>query len=135
MRDPERFDVIVTENTFGDILSDVAAAVAGGLETAASASIGDHRPGLFEPVHGTAPDIAGSGRANPAAMLLSAALMLRFGLGRDHQARMLETAVHQVAGTAGGGTGCSLSTRQFGAAVVGELRRAMNDEVTPGPRP
>ena len=95
--EPAAFDVIVTENTFGDILSDVAAAVAGGLETAASACIGDRRPGLFEPVHGTAPDIAGSGRANPAAMLLSTALMLRYGLDRDDAAASLEAAVSYVA--------------------------------------
>ncbi len=73
---PERFDVIVTENMFGDILSDVAAAVTGGLGLAASASLGDAGPGIFEPVHGSAPDIAGTGAANPAAMLRSLALML-----------------------------------------------------------
>ena len=66
---PERFDVILTENTFGDILSDVAAGVCGGLGLAASASLGDGRPGIFEPVHGSAPDIAGRGIANPAGML------------------------------------------------------------------
>ena len=79
---PERFDVIVTENTFGDILSDEAAAITGGLGLAASASLGDGGPGIFEPVHGSAPDIAGRGIANPAAMLRSVALMLDHGLGR-----------------------------------------------------
>ena len=69
---PERIDVVVTENTFGDILSDVAAAVTGGLGLAASASLGDGGPGIFEPVHGSAPDIAGTGIANPTAMLRSA---------------------------------------------------------------
>src|SRR5262245_17658050 len=68
---PERFDVILTENTFGDILSDEASAVTGGLGLAASASLGDGGPGIFEPVHGSAPDIAGRGLANPAAMLWS----------------------------------------------------------------
>ena len=78
---PESIDVVLTENTFGDILSDVAAAVTGGLGLAASASLGDDGPGLFEPVHGSAPQIAGQGVANPAAMLRSTALMLRHGLG------------------------------------------------------
>lgn len=121
VREPEHFDVIVTENTFGDILSDVAAAVAGGLETAPSASIGDHRPGLFEPVHGTAPDIAGSGRANPAAMVLSAALMLRFGLDREADAQRLEAAVHHAIARHAG-DGHPVSTRSFGDAVLDHLR-------------
>jgi len=90
---PGRFDVILTENTFGDILSDVAAGVTGGLGLAASASLGEGRPGIFEPVHGSAPDIAGHGIANPAAMLRSAALMLAYGLGEPEQARRLEAAV------------------------------------------
>ena len=77
---PDQFDVIVTENTFGDLLSDVAAGVTGGLGLAASASLGDDPPGLFEPVHGSAPQIAGQGIANPAAMLRSTALLLRHGL-------------------------------------------------------
>ena len=72
---PETIDVVVTENTFGDILSDVAAAVTGGLGLAASASLGDGGPGVFEPVHGSAPQIAGQGIANPAAMLRSVALL------------------------------------------------------------
>ncbi len=90
---PERFDVIVTENTFGDILSDEAAAVTGGLGLAASASLADGGPGIFEPVHGSAPDIAGQGKANPAAMLRSVALMLEHGLGRPEPARRLTDAV------------------------------------------
>jgi 3-isopropylmalate dehydrogenase len=90
---PERFDVILTENTFGDILSDEAGAVTGGLGLAASASLGDEGPGIFEPVHGSAPDIAGSGTANPAAMLRSAALMLEHGLGRATEANQLTKAV------------------------------------------
>ena len=77
---PTRFDVLLTENTFGDILSDVAAGLTGGLGLAGSASLGDGRPGIFEPVHGSAPDIAGKGIANPAAMLRSAALMLAHSL-------------------------------------------------------
>ncbi len=93
VQSPQRFDVILTENTFGDILSDEAAAVTGGLGLAASASIGDRRPGIFEPVHGSAPDIAGRGVANPAAMLRSVALMLEHGLGRVEPARRLDAAV------------------------------------------
>ena len=91
---PGRFDVILTENTFGDILSDVAAGATGGLGLAASASLGDGSgPGIFEPVHGSAPDIAGQGVANPAAMLRSAALMLRHGLEAPDEAGRLEAAV------------------------------------------
>jgi 3-isopropylmalate dehydrogenase len=90
---PEQFDVLAMENTFGDILSDVAAAVTGGLGLAASASLGDRRPGIFEPVHGSAPDIAGEGIANPAATLRSVALMLEHGLGRPEEARVLDAAV------------------------------------------
>ena len=91
--DPEQFDVIVTENMFGDILSDLAAAMTGGLGLAPSASLGDGGPGIFEPVHGSAPDIAGRGIANPAAMLRSTALMLDHGLARPDEARALERAV------------------------------------------
>jgi 3-isopropylmalate dehydrogenase len=90
---PEQFDVIVTENMFGDILSDLAAAMTGGLGLAPSASLGDEGPGVFEPVHGSAPDIAGLGIANPAAMLRSTALMLEHGLGRPAEATALEDAV------------------------------------------
>jgi 3-isopropylmalate dehydrogenase len=92
---PERFDVIVTENTFGDILSDVAAGVTGGLGLAASASLGDAGPGIFEPVHGSAPDIAGRGIANPAGMLRSVALMLAYGLGHPEPAQRLDAAVDE----------------------------------------
>ena len=97
---PERFDVILTENTFGDILSDVAAGLTGGLGLAGSASLGDGRPGIFEPVHGSAPDIAGKGIANPAAMLRSAALMLAHGLGEPTLAARLEAAVDTALVTA-----------------------------------
>ncbi|HEY6054107.1 MAG TPA: 3-isopropylmalate dehydrogenase [Gaiellaceae bacterium] len=93
VRAPQQFDVIVTENTFGDILSDVAAEVTGGLGLAPSASLGDSGPGLFEPVHGSAPDVAGLGIANPAATLRSTALLLEHGLGRAEEGRALEEAV------------------------------------------
>src|SRR5439155_24438858 len=89
---PTTIDVVVTENMFGDILSDVAAAVTGGLGLAASASLGDAGPGIFEPVHGSAPDIAGTGAANPAAMLRSLALLLEHTLDRAD----LATAVSET---------------------------------------
>jgi 3-isopropylmalate dehydrogenase len=116
---PEQFDVLVMENTFGDILSDVAAAVAGGLGLAASASLGDGRPGIFEPVHGSAPDIAGKGIANPAAMLRSVALMLEHGLGRPEEARGLDAAVDRALETAPTpDLGGSATTAEFTHAVL-----------------
>jgi 3-isopropylmalate dehydrogenase len=90
---PEQFDVLVTENMFGDILSDLAAAVTGGLGMAPSASLSDGGPGLFEPVHGSAPDIAGTGAANPTAMLRSTALLLEHGLGLADEAASLTRAI------------------------------------------
>src|SRR5512132_353169 len=91
---PRHFDVILTENMFGDILSDEASVITGSLGLLPSASLGEPGgPGLFEPVHGSAPDIAGQGIANPLAMLLSAALMLRHGLGRPEEAGAVESAV------------------------------------------
>ena len=90
---PRHFDTILTENMFGDILSDEASVMTGSLGLLPSASIGGDGPGLFEPVHGSAPDIAGQGIANPLAMFLSAALMLRHGLGRAEEAAALESAV------------------------------------------
>ena len=92
MTDPGRFDVVVTDNLFGDILTDLAAAVCGGLGTAASANLHPGgRPSLFEPVHGSAPDLAGSGRANPVAAVLSAALLLA-ELGEEQAAAAVEAA-------------------------------------------
>jgi 3-isopropylmalate dehydrogenase len=94
---PADFDVIVAENLFGDILSDEAAMLTGSLGMLPSASLGaDGDPGLFEPVHGSAPDIAGKGIANPLATFLSAAMMLRHGLGRPDDAARIEAAVDQV---------------------------------------
>ncbi len=119
---PERFDVLVTDNMFGDILSDEAAAVTGGLGLAGSASLGDSGPGIFEPVHGSAPDIAGQGIANPAAMLRSTALMLAFGLGRQDEARLLEHAVDRALAEAPTpDLGGSATTRQFGDEVLAAL--------------
>jgi 3-isopropylmalate dehydrogenase len=90
---PADFDVIVTENLFGDILSDEAAMLTGSLGMLPSASLGADGPGLFEPVHGSAPDIAGTGKANPLATFLSVAMMLRHGLDRDGDAERVESAV------------------------------------------
>ena len=121
---PEQFDVLVMENMFGDILSDLAAAMTGGLGLAPSASLGDGGPGVFEPVHGSAPDIAGRGIANPAAMLRSTALLLEHGLGRHAEAEALETAVDVALREAptpdlGGGA----TTTEFSDAVVAALVR------------
>jgi len=93
---PRHFDVILTENMFGDILSDEAAMLAGSIGMLPSASLGAGGPGLFEPVHGSAPDIAGTGAANPLAMFLSAALMLRHGLAMESQAAAIESAVDRA---------------------------------------
>ncbi|HEX4680040.1 MAG TPA: 3-isopropylmalate dehydrogenase [Gaiellaceae bacterium] len=131
---PDRIDVAVTENMFGDILSDVAAAVTGGLGVAASASLGDSGPGIFEPVHGSAPDIAGTGQANPTAMLRSVALMLEHAFGRPDLAAALVAAVEDAlvshptpdaggtatTGAVGDAVLASLDTR---LASLGELAR------------
>jgi 3-isopropylmalate dehydrogenase len=94
---PAEFDVILTENMFGDILSDEAAMLTGSLGMLPSASLGDGSgPGLFEPVHGSAPDIAGTGTANPLAMLGSVALMLRHGFAMENEASALESAVDRA---------------------------------------
>ncbi len=93
---PRHFDVILTENMFGDILSDEAAMLTGSIGMLPSASLGSGGPGVFEPVHGSAPDIAGTGAANPLAMFLSAALMLRHGLAMEAQAASIESAVDRA---------------------------------------
>jgi 3-isopropylmalate dehydrogenase len=93
---PTGFDVIVTENLFGDILSDEAAMLTGSLGMLPSASLGEDGPGLYEPVHGSAPDIAGTGKANPLATLLSVAMMLKYGLGMHDEAAKLDAAVEST---------------------------------------
>jgi 3-isopropylmalate dehydrogenase len=119
---PETIDVVLTENTFGDILSDIAAAVTGGLGLAASASLGDDGPGIYEPVHGSAPQIAGQGIANPAAMLRSTALMLRHALGREAEADALERAVDvALAEAPTADLGGTATTRELGDAVLRSL--------------
>jgi len=126
---PESLDVVLTENMFGDILSDLASGVAGGLGLAASASLGDRGPGIFEPVHGSAPDIAGTGTANPAAMLRSLALALEHALGRRDLADVLRDAVDGALVTSPtpdqGGTA---TTTEFGDAVVASLEHRLTTE-------
>ncbi|HEY0382264.1 MAG TPA: 3-isopropylmalate dehydrogenase [Candidatus Elarobacter sp.] len=133
VRDPRAFDVIVTENMFGDILSDEAAMITGTIGTAASASLGagPHARGfgLYEPISGTAPDIAGRGIANPAAAILSAALLARFSLGEDAAASSIEHAVAETlahgphtADLTGDG---AVSTGAFAAAVMSHLAAAV----------
>jgi 3-isopropylmalate dehydrogenase len=117
--EPASFDVLVMENTFGDILSDLAAGVTGGLGLCGSASLGDHGPGIFEPVHGSAPDIAGSGLANPAGMLRSVALLLEHGLGELVLARELEHAIAQALERAPtSDLGGEATTSEFGTLVA-----------------
>lgn len=96
VRDPSQFDVILTGNIFGDILSDEASVITGSLGMLPSASMGASGPGLFEPIHGSAPDIAGQDKANPLATILSAAMMLRLGLGMPAEADAIEQAVRAV---------------------------------------
>ena len=91
---PGSFDVLVTENMFGDILTDEASVLAGSMGLLPSASIGDGGPGVYEPIHGSAPDIAGRGTANPVGAILSAALLLRYSLGLEREAAAVERAVH-----------------------------------------
>ena len=96
VRDPKQFDVILTENMFGDILSDEASMVTGSIGMLSSASLNETKLGLYEPSHGSAPDIAGQNKANPIATILSAAMMLRYSLDLDKKADAVETAVQKV---------------------------------------
>lgn len=96
IRRPATFDVIVTENMFGDILSDEAATVSGSIGLLASASVGDRHPYLYEPIHGSAPDIAGKNLANPLGMILSAALMLRYSFNLEEAALLVENAIEAL---------------------------------------
>ncbi len=96
IKNPGQFDVVVTSNMFGDILSDESSQITGSIGMLASASLGDTKRGLYEPIHGSAPDIAGQGIANPIATVLSAAMMLRFSFGLDVEADNIECAVNRV---------------------------------------
>ena len=122
VRRPAHYDVIVAPNLFGDILSDLAAALAGGLGVAPSANLHPGRPGLFEPVHGSAPDLVGTGKANPLAAILTSALMLR-QLGHDQAGSALEQAVEQAvrAGETTPDLGGTRSTDQVGDWICGRL--------------
>jgi 3-isopropylmalate dehydrogenase len=120
---PRHFEVILTENMFGDILSDEAAMLTGSIGMLPSASLGDGGPGVFEPVHGSAPDIAGTGAANPLAMILSAAMMLRQGLGLEAQAAAVESAVERALaeGLRTPDLGGTANTREATQAVLKHL--------------
>ncbi len=96
VRDPSQFDVLLTGNIFGDILSDEATVITGSLGMLPSASLGKANPGLFEPIHGSAPDIAGTDQANPLATILSGAMLLRLGLGMPEEAQCIENAVRET---------------------------------------
>jgi 3-isopropylmalate dehydrogenase len=122
---PRAFDVVVTENMFGDILTDLAAALVGSLGLLPSASLGDTGPGLYEPIHGSAPDIAGKGIANPIGAILSAAMLLRHALNLNEEARAVESAVARAiadgARTADLTQDKPLSTRAMGDAIRARL--------------
>jgi 3-isopropylmalate dehydrogenase len=120
---PRHFDTIVTENMFGDILSDEAAMITGSIGMLPSASLSGDGPGMFEPVHGSAPDIAGTGAANPLAMFLSAAMMLRHGLGLESEAAAVESAVERAldAGLRTPDLGGTAGTAQATRAVLDNL--------------
>jgi 3-isopropylmalate dehydrogenase len=124
---PSAFDVIVTENMFGDILSDEAAMITGSIGMLPSASLGElGAPGMFEPVHGSAPDITGQGSANPLAMFLSVAMLLRHGLGLDSEAASLESAVDSALRD-------GLRTRDLGGdATTEQATRAVLDHLHQG---
>ncbi|WP_347301926.1 3-isopropylmalate dehydrogenase [Croceibacterium sp. TMG7-5b_MA50] len=128
VRNPGQFDVIVTGNLFGDILSDQASMCVGSIGLLASAALGARQtehgtPGLFEPIHGSAPDIAGQGKANPLAMILSLAMLLRHALGQEAAAARVEAAVAATLadGIMGADLGGSAGTREIGDAVLARL--------------
>jgi 3-isopropylmalate dehydrogenase len=128
VRAPKQFDVIVTDNMFGDILSDEASMLTGSIGMLPSASLDANNKGMYEPCHGSAPDIAGKGIANPLATILSAAMMLRYSLNQPEAADRIESAVQQVLGRGlrtpdiwSEGTQ-KVGTREMGDAVVAALR-------------
>ena len=123
VRNPGQFDVIVTGNLFGDILSDQASMCAGSIGMLPSASLDDGKKGLYEPIHGSAPDIAGQGKANPLATMLSAAMMLRYSLDLPEHADKIEAAVAAALadGARSPDLGGNMTTAQMGDAVLGKL--------------
>jgi 3-isopropylmalate dehydrogenase len=120
---PASFDVLVTENMFGDILTDEASVLAGSMGMLPSASLGSSGPGLYEPIHGSAPDIAGKGIANPIGTILSAAMLLRYSLKLEAEAQSIEAAVEQVItdGCRTADLGGTLSTRQMADEILKHL--------------
>jgi 3-isopropylmalate dehydrogenase len=120
---PAGFDVLVTENMFGDILTDEASVLAGSMGLLPSASLGAQGPGLYEPIHGSAPDIAGKGVANPVGTILSGALLLRHSLGLEREARAVEAAVDTAlaSGARTADLGGRLGSREMGDAILAHL--------------
>lgn len=123
VKSPGQFDVIVTGNLFGDILSDLASMCVGSIGLLASASLAEGSMGLYEPIHGSAPDIAGQDKANPMATILSAAMLLRHSFGRKAEADRIEAAVAKALadGVRGGDLGGTLGTAAIGDAVLARL--------------
>ena len=126
VRNPAQFDVVVTTNMFGDILSDEASQITGSIGLLPSASLGSTKRGLYEPIHGSAPDIAGQNKANPIATILSATMMLRYSFDLGKEADEIEAAVDRVLNkglrTADlGGGEASLSCTEMTDAILGEL--------------
>lgn len=120
VRNPRQFDVIATSNMFGDILSDEASQITGSIGMLASASLGAGGPGLYEPIHGTAPDIAGKDLANPLATILSAAMLLRYSIGLETEAKAIENAVNSVL-DAGYRTGDIAGSERDAVKAAGKL--------------
>ncbi len=132
MNTPRNFDVVLTENLFGDILSDEAAVITGSLGLLPSATIGG-KVNLYEPVHGSAPDIAGTGKANPLGAILTAAMVLRHSANLEQDAQAIEAAVqnvlaagHRTADIARGDTGATVTTKQMGRLVHQALAESID---------
>ncbi|MCL2696263.1 MAG: 3-isopropylmalate dehydrogenase [Clostridiales bacterium] len=128
VRNPQQFDVVVTSNMFGDILSDEASQITGSIGLLPSASLGSTKRGMYEPIHGSAPDIAGQGLANPIATILSAAMMLRYSFGLETEAKAMEDAVdnvlnagHRTADILGGAAQRPLSTSEITELILLEI--------------
>lgn len=125
IKNPKQFDVILTSNLFGDILSDEASMLTGSIGLLPSAALGDgSKPGLYEPVHGSAPDIAGKGLANPMAMMLSAAMMLRYSFNLNKEAQIIEDAIKTVlkAGIMTPDLGGTAKTSDISEAIIAEIQ-------------
>ncbi|PPR44668.1 MAG: hypothetical protein CFH21_00257, partial [Alphaproteobacteria bacterium MarineAlpha5_Bin11] len=133
VRNPKQFDVIVTDNLFGDLLSDIAAMLTGSLGMLPSASLGNidengKRAAMYEPVHGSAPDIAGQGKANPLAMIMSFAMMLKYSFDMNEDSELIEKAIQNVLSKGlrtpdiKQGSETAISTKDMGKAVIDELK-------------